>query len=157
MNLGVALETLGGRESGTSRLEEAVAACRAALEERTRGRVPLDWAMTQYNLGVALLALGARENGTMRLEQAVRAFSAALEERTQQRVQLEWAASLGSLGVAFTLIAKRTNDLAVAKQAVGHIQTAYDTTLAGGQEPWSEFFLVKLLEALSVRNRLMGQ
>ena len=54
MNLGNALWTLGERESGTARLEEAVAAYRAALEERTRERVPLDWAMTQMNLGNAL-------------------------------------------------------------------------------------------------------
>ena len=46
--------TLGERESGTARLEEAVAAYRAALEERTRERVPLDWARTQMNLGNAL-------------------------------------------------------------------------------------------------------
>ena len=32
-NLGLALQTLGARESGTARLEEAVAAYRAALEE----------------------------------------------------------------------------------------------------------------------------
>ena len=32
-NLGNALQTLGERESGTARLEEAVAAYRAALEE----------------------------------------------------------------------------------------------------------------------------
>jgi hypothetical protein len=38
---------LGERESGTARLEEAVAACRAALKEMTRARVPLDWAITQ--------------------------------------------------------------------------------------------------------------
>ena len=45
---------LGERESGTARLEEAVAAYRAALAEKTRDRVPLQWAMTQNNLGVAL-------------------------------------------------------------------------------------------------------
>ncbi len=55
MNLGIALETLGERESGTAWLEEAVAAYRAALEERTRERVPLQWATTQMNLGNALL------------------------------------------------------------------------------------------------------
>ncbi len=33
-----------GRESGTARLEEAVVAYRAALEEYSRERVPLDWA-----------------------------------------------------------------------------------------------------------------
>ena len=57
-NLGNALWTLGERESGTARLEEAVAAYRAALEERTRERVPLDWATTQNNLGNALQTLG---------------------------------------------------------------------------------------------------
>ena len=45
---------LGERESGTARLEEAVAAFREALKEWTRERVPLDWAMTQNNLGNAL-------------------------------------------------------------------------------------------------------
>ena len=49
-----ALRRSGERESGTARLEEAVAAYRAALEERTRERVPLDWARTQNNLGNAL-------------------------------------------------------------------------------------------------------
>jgi hypothetical protein len=48
---------------------EAVAAYRGALEERTRARVPLDWAATQNNLGNALQALGARESGTARLEE----------------------------------------------------------------------------------------
>ena len=37
-NLGNALRTLGEREDGTERLEEAVAAYRAALEVRTRER-----------------------------------------------------------------------------------------------------------------------
>ena len=77
-NLGNALRTLGERESGTARLEEAVAAYRAALEERTRERVPLDWAMTQNNLGTALRTLGERESGTARLEEAVAAFDACL-------------------------------------------------------------------------------
>jgi hypothetical protein len=38
------VRALGARQSGTARLEAAVAAYRAALEERTR--VPLDWAAT---------------------------------------------------------------------------------------------------------------
>ena len=57
-NLGTALRTLGERESGTAKLEEAVTAYRAALEERTRERVPLDWAKTQKNLGTALQTPG---------------------------------------------------------------------------------------------------
>src|SRR3984957_7208918 len=90
-NLGNALWALGERESGTARLEEAVAAYRATLEERTRERVPLDWARAQNNLGLALLRLGEallklgeRESGTARLEEAVAAHRVALEEMTRE-------------------------------------------------------------------------
>ena len=71
------LRALGERESGTARLEEAVAAYRAALQETTRERVPLQWAVTQNNLGNALRALGERESGTAHLEEAVAALRAA--------------------------------------------------------------------------------
>src|SRR5258707_7424423 len=93
----------GGRRSRSSaneqvppsrRLEEAVVACRAALEERTRERVPLDWATTQNGLGNALPTLGERESGTARLEEAVVAYRAGLEEGTRERVPLSWAMSV---------------------------------------------------------------
>jgi hypothetical protein len=50
---------------------------REALKERTRERVPLDWAMTQSNLGISLQALGKRESGTERLEEARTAIALA--------------------------------------------------------------------------------
>ena len=77
--LGTALWSLGERESGTARLEEAVAAFRAALKEWTRERVPLDWATTQNDLGIALWRLGERESGTARLEEAVAAYRAGAD------------------------------------------------------------------------------
>jgi tetratricopeptide (TPR) repeat protein len=76
--MSVASHLCGERESRTARLEQAVAAFRAALEERTRERVPLDWARTQNNLGTALARLGERESGTARLEEAVAAFDECL-------------------------------------------------------------------------------
>ncbi len=85
-NLGNALQNLGERESGTARLEEAVAAFREALKEYTRERVPLDWAMTQNSLGIALACLGQRQatadkvKGCAALEAAREHFAAALEE-----------------------------------------------------------------------------
>jgi hypothetical protein len=60
-NLGGALERLGERESGTARLDEAVAAYHEALKERTRERVPNDWAETQKNLESALRLLKERK------------------------------------------------------------------------------------------------
>jgi hypothetical protein len=54
---------------------------RDALKERTRERVPLDWATTQNNLGAALATLGERDNGTARLEEAVAAYRDALKDK----------------------------------------------------------------------------
>jgi hypothetical protein len=56
-------QSLGERESGTARLEEAVAAFRAALEERTRERVPLDWATSTGSQGEAPHATQCRSQG----------------------------------------------------------------------------------------------
>jgi hypothetical protein len=84
-----------------------VAAYRAALEESTRERVPLDWAGAQNNLGNALLTLGERETGTARLEEAVAAFRAALEERTRERVPLDWAMTQNNLGIALAALGER--------------------------------------------------
>jgi tetratricopeptide (TPR) repeat protein len=106
-DLGVALYMLGERESGTARLEEAVASYRSALEERARERVPLDWAMIQSNLGAALMRLGERESGTARLEEAVAAYRAALQERTRERVPLQWAQTQDNLGNALATVGAR--------------------------------------------------
>ena len=73
------------------RLKEAVVAFRAALEEFTRDRMPLEWAIMQNNLGNALRAFGEREEGTDRLEEAVSAYRATLEEWTHERAPMQWA------------------------------------------------------------------
>lgn len=58
--LGNALLTLGEQSGKNEPLTEAVVAYRAALQEYTRERVPLQWAMTQTNLGNALRTLVQR-------------------------------------------------------------------------------------------------
>ena len=125
-NLGNALQTLGERESGTARLEEAVAAYRAALEERTRERVPLDWAGTQNNLGNALWRLGERESGTARLEEAVAAYRAALEEYTRERVPLDWAMTQTNLGNALLGPGERESGTARLDEAVAAYRAALE-------------------------------
>jgi hypothetical protein len=82
-NLGIALWRLGERESGTARLEEAVAAYCAALEEYTRERVPLNWAATQSNLGNALATLAARQKSTLLLEEALASMRGAVDAYQQ--------------------------------------------------------------------------
>ena len=78
-NLGIALQTLGEREGGTTRLEEAVAAYRLALEERTRDRVPLGWATTQDNLANALAFLAERTRDRARMAEAISGMRDAAE------------------------------------------------------------------------------
>ena len=123
-DLGIALSALGDRESGAARLTEAVAAYRAALEERKRERVPLDWAATQNNLGIALAVLGEREDGTARLEEAVAAYRAALEERMRGRVPLDWAQTQNNLGNALSRLGEREGGTARLEEAVAAYSAA---------------------------------
>jgi len=60
MNLGTALQTLGERESGTARLEEAVTAYRAALQEFTRERAPYWHQIAEQNLTRTLTIIERR-------------------------------------------------------------------------------------------------
>ena len=93
-------------------LNRAITAYRAALEERTRDRVPLDWAMTQNNLGTALSTLGERGDEAA-LQEAITAYRSALEERTRDRVPLNWAATQNNLGNALLALGQRGDDAAL--------------------------------------------
>src|SRR5262249_40337423 len=98
----------------------------AALEERTRERVPLDWAVTQTNLGGALQTLGQREGGTARLQEAVAAYRAALEERTRERVPLQWAYTEHALANALAALAARLKDPARMEEALACMRGAIE-------------------------------
>jgi hypothetical protein len=78
-NLGAALATLGKRESGTERLEQSVAAYREALTERTRERVPRDWAISVGNQGVVLIVLAQRNKDIAMANTALQQIEAAIE------------------------------------------------------------------------------
>jgi hypothetical protein len=54
-------------------------AYRAALEERTRERVPLEWAATQHGLANALAALARRKRSPAQMEKALKHMRAAVE------------------------------------------------------------------------------
>lgn len=99
---------------------------RAALEERTRERVPLHWAQTQNNLGNALATLGERKSGTARLEEAVQAYHEALQERTRQRVPLDWATTQSNLGNALMSLGQRESGTVRLEQAVAAYRAALE-------------------------------
>ncbi|WP_244293077.1 tetratricopeptide repeat protein [Stappia sp. TSB10P1A] len=126
LGVAIALAVLGTREAGTSRLEQAVEAFRLALEERTRERVPLDWAMTQNNLGNALQELGTREGDPARLEQAATAYRLALEEWTRERVPLQWAMMQNNLGAALAELGRREAGTSRLEEAVAAFRLALE-------------------------------
>ncbi|WP_292532938.1 hypothetical protein [Methylocystis sp.] len=147
MNLGNALQRLGERESGTDKLNEAVAAYRETLKEITRDRAPLQWAMTQMNLGNALQTLGERESGTGKLNEAVAAYREALKEYARDRVPLEWARTTGNQGVALMRLAERQKNAQTAATALRQIDAAREVMRAGGHAPDAAYYESRLLEA----------
>jgi hypothetical protein len=112
-NLGLALWHLGKRESGTAKLEEAIAAYREAMKEHIRERYPRDWAVAFGNEGVALMLLAERRHdaamaGTAlsQINKAVETMrnvgnapSAALYEQQLPRARLEVRQPRGSTWV----------------------------------------------------------
>ena len=115
-----ALQILGGRESDPQRLKEAVDAYRAALEERTQDRVPLEGLDPQANVR-------AIPNGSKRrLKEAVDAYRAALEECTQDRVPLRWAMTQSNLGNALRVLGGRESDPRRLQEAVDAYRAALE-------------------------------
>lgn len=117
-NLAMALCTLGTRENGTGRLEEAAACARLALEEQLREKVPIKWASTQTILAEILKEIGDRESDTTRIEEAVACYHMALEERTRERVPLEWAMVQMNLGNALLTLYNRKGGPAQLEEAM---------------------------------------
>src|SRR5262249_8871040 len=99
-----------------SKFQEAVVAFREALKERTRERVPLDWAATQNNLANSLTQLGQREN--RKLEEAIVAYREALKELTRERGPLQWATIQNNMGVVLFTLGERDRGMANLEEAV---------------------------------------
>ena len=70
---------LGLLEARQEHYGEAVASYRAALEERTRGRVPLEWATSTGNQGVAMMLIADRADDSVLAETALTQIAGAAE------------------------------------------------------------------------------
>lgn len=116
--LGDALSTLGTREPGTDRLEQAVEAYREAISIYTQRDVPFQWARAQHSLGLTLAGLAGREGSTEQLAQAVAAYRAALEVLTRERKPRYWAAVQGNLGTALRRLGELETGTARIEAAV---------------------------------------
>jgi tetratricopeptide (TPR) repeat protein len=95
---------LGERANKREYFENAIAACRSALKELTRQRVPLLWAMVWYNMGRVFWAMEERESGKRHLEGGIAAYQNALKEYILTRVPSKFAATQNNLGTAFGVL-----------------------------------------------------
>jgi tetratricopeptide (TPR) repeat protein len=147
--------TVLGEQSGEGEwLHHAIVTYREVLDERTRERVPLDWAKTQANLGNALWTLGERESGTTRLDEAVAAYRAALEERTRERVPLKWATTQNNLGTALWTLGERESAIGLLNGARTAIQSAYAIYKAAGYAQHDDYFDDRLRSVEQVMRRI---
>ena len=118
--------------------KEAIAAYREALKERTRERVPLDWASTQNSLATALSGLATREGSTPRYKEAVAAYREALKEWTRERAPADWARVQYSLGSTLRLLAGRRGSIARYEEAVAAYREALkEFTREGAPLEWA--------------------
>ena len=65
-NLGIALSTLGARQSGKdaiARLKDAITAYHKSLEVYTKDSAPMEWAMTQENMAIVYVERAAFFDG----------------------------------------------------------------------------------------------
>ena len=128
----------GQREGGTARLEEAVAAYREALEERTRERAPLDWAATQTSLGDVLSTLGNREGRTTSLEEALVAYREALKVQTREQEPLEWARIQNNLGSVLRRLGERESGTTKLEEAAtAYYEALKEQTRERGPADWA--------------------
>jgi tetratricopeptide (TPR) repeat protein len=112
-------------------LNEAVAAYRAALEVRTRGQFPDDWAKFQNNLGNVLCEQAEQSEGaeaTRLLAESVVAYRLALEVRTREQFPQDWAGTQNNLGNALHKQAGHSEG-AEAVRLLGDSVTAYRAAL----------------------------
>src|SRR5438477_7762684 len=107
----------GIRNRDPARLKDAIAHFEAAREERTRERVPLQWASTESNLGLALLALDDYEPSQALLERALAAFRSALSEEAYERDPLAWAHTEEHLALTLYVLAGRGGGKSVLSEA----------------------------------------
>ncbi len=105
-NLGVALQELGGRSSGTQATEllaQAVEAEQASLQVWTKANTPTQWAATQNDLAVTLLKQSEKSSGSQAAEllaQAAASSRAALQIFTKTDSPVYWGQVENNLGTA---------------------------------------------------------
>src|ERR1700730_9497905 len=127
-----------GEQSGTNEpLDESIELYHKVLDQWTRARVPLQWALTQNRLGNALARRGeqedTREKGIPLLQAAVAAYGEALQEYTREGAPRDYAATQLNLGNALDTFGERERDRAKLDAAAKAYRKAVQVLPRGGE------------------------
>jgi tetratricopeptide (TPR) repeat protein len=123
--LGIALLTLGSRETMPETVEASLRAFRCALSERSVTKSPLDWAIVQHNVANALSELGERSGESSFLHDAVAAHRLALSAMTRDNHASQWAVAHRNLASVLRKLGERGTGSKFLEEAL----TAYRQAL----------------------------
>jgi tetratricopeptide (TPR) repeat protein len=98
-------------------LNAAVDAYRAALEERQRDQMPMDWAITQNRIGITLQMLADIQADAAVLMSTATAYRAALEVFTYERLAEDWIATYINLGQVLRNLGELQGDATLLEKA----------------------------------------
>ena len=114
-SVGTVLCQLGVHRRGARTLEQSVVAYRNAMGERTQGKNPYAWAITQNNLAAAMQALGEHEEDIASLEASIPIYDAALKILTCDTVPLISAMVSANRASAMCALAGESDHLDMAE------------------------------------------
>jgi len=123
-NLGNALWSLGLRQAGTARLEQAVAAYRSALVQSPRAKNPVKWAGRENNLALVLVEIGDRTDDPSRFAESADALRTVAAIYATAHQPADVAMAENNLAGVLVKTAERTNDLKTANEAVAACEEA---------------------------------
>ncbi len=121
--LGIATRTSGVELKSMDSLNAAVAYFRHALDDWTRDRDPLEWAIAQQNLGGALCDQYNLNRNTALLHPAVAAFQNAMSVYQARSDEVDVAAIQSELGILFETIARYEPGNENIRKAVEYYRT----------------------------------
>jgi tetratricopeptide (TPR) repeat protein len=115
---------IGDQTGADDHLKIAIDTYHKVLEEFSRERLPLAWALTQNSLGFALWTLGKHGTNNDLLKQAVVAFQESLKEFDRVREPADWAMAQNNLGLALWALGEREAGNEQLEQAVSAFREA---------------------------------
>lgn len=115
--LAAALENLAGQTGEAKLRAEALAHCRAGLEDLRRDQAPLLWRALKLRLGRLAVALGVAQKDDELLEEAIATYAGVLAAWSRGDDEPRWLEAEHMISRARATLGRRRNDLSLLERA----------------------------------------